>query len=182
MRTLLLGAARSGKSALAVRWAQERASDAGLPVCLIATARASDAEMRARIDSHRRNRPAGWQVLEEPLHLGRALHRSGSSLVLVDCLTLWLANCLWPTAEGAADLQGWQHERAEFLAALAACHGPAIFVTNEVGSGIVPDNAVSRLFRDQQGWLNQQVAAICEEVFLVSAGLTLALKSAVSRA
>jgi len=165
MRTLLIGGARSGKSALAQRWANERSSD----VCTIVTGTVTDPEMAARIDAHRRDRPAHWRVREEPVHLGRALREAKAGVVLVDCLTLWISNCLWPT-------DVWRAEREDFLAALAVCAANVVIVTNEVGTGIVPSNAASRVFRDEQGWLNQAVAAVCDEVFFVTAGLPLCLK------
>ncbi len=182
MRTLLIGGARSGKSALALRWSNERSSN----VCTLVTGMESDPEMAARIAVHRRERPTHWRVREEPVHLGRALREEGASasavgvrtLLLVDCLTLWVSNCLWPSdrnCEGA-DYSAWHRERGDFLDALSACASDIIIVTNEVGTGIVPDNAASRVFRDEQGWLNQAVAAACDEVFLVTAGLPLCLK------
>jgi len=166
MRTLLIGGARSGKSALAQRWSNERATD----VCTIVTGTESDPEMTARIAAHRRDRPAHWRVREEPIHLGRALRDEKAGLVLVDCLTLWISNCLWPTADR------WRPERDDFIDALKSHAGDVIIVTNEVGTGIVPNNAASRVFRDEQGWLNQAVAAVCDEVFFVTAGLPLCLK------
>jgi adenosylcobinamide kinase/adenosylcobinamide-phosphate guanylyltransferase len=127
--------------------------------------------------------------------LGRALREESTTLVqsrlpdspsnaapapllLVDCLTLWISNCLWPPAEviEGNDYTTWHRERDDFLDALRACTSDVIIVTNEVGTGIVPNNAASRVFRDEQGWLNQAVAAICDEVFLVTAGLPLCLK------
>ena len=174
MRTLLIGGARSGKSALALRWAGERG---GSDVCTLVTGTDSDPEMAARIAAHRRERPPLWRVREEPVLLGRALQEeTGSRLVLVDCLTLWISNCLWPAGTDSADLSGWHHQREEFLEALRAAGGEVIIVTNEVGTGIVPDNSAARLFRDQQGWLNQAVASICDEVYFVTAGLPLCLK------
>ena len=191
MRTLLIGGARSGKSALALRWSHERSSN----VCTLVTGTESDPEMVARIAAHRRERPAHWRVREEPVYLGRALREEARSttqvlasvppslsaaapLVLVDCLTLWISNCLWPPDQATADADYaiWRRERADFLDALNACKSDVIIVTNEVGTGIVPNNAASRVFRDEQGWLNQAVAAVCDEVFFVTAGLPLCLK------
>ena len=191
MKTLLIGGARSGKSSLAARWADERSRD----VCCIVTATASDAEMEARITAHRRERPSHWRVREEPLRLGAAIteeSRTGD-LLLVDCLTLWTANCLWPPGKLCvepqpdlqADLTGWHMERDAFLESLRnASHtggfprlpSEIIIVSNEVGTGLVPENAAARLFRDEQGRLNQLVAAACDAVFLVTAGLALCLK------
>lgn len=177
MKTLLIGGARSGKSSLAQRWASERSSN----VLTLVTGTESDPEMAARIAAHRRERPAQWRVREEPVHLGRALRETAepqgaTGLALVDCLTLWISNCLWPPGAESADDIGWRRERDDFIDALKAHPTEVIIVTNEVGTGIVPNNAASRVFRDEQGWLNQAVAAVCDEVFLVTAGLPLCLK------
>jgi adenosylcobinamide kinase/adenosylcobinamide-phosphate guanylyltransferase len=181
MKTLLIGGARSGKSSLAARWALERSND----VCCIVTATPTDAEMSERIAAHRRERPEHWRVREEPVRLGTAVRDESDAgrLLLVDCLTLWTANCLWPglwpgerAGEPQPDLAGWRRERDEFLGALPVCHGDVIIVTNEVGTGIVPENAAARAFRDEHGRLNQSVAAVCDEVFLVAAGLALRFK------
>lgn len=178
MRTLLIGGARSGKSSLGARWAQERSRE----VCCLVTAIASDEEMGARIAAHRRDRPAHWRVREAPVHLGAALleEAKGEGAILIDCLTLWVANCLWPPGESTApspDFAGWRKERDMFLQALTACKGTVLIVTNEVGAGIVPAAAAARVFRDEHGWLNQAVASICDEVFLITAGLPLSLKT-----
>jgi adenosylcobinamide kinase/adenosylcobinamide-phosphate guanylyltransferase len=174
MRTLLIGGARSGKSALAQRWSAERSSD----VCTLVTGTETDPEMVARIAAHRRDRPPHWRVREEPIHLGAALRAERSGLVLVDCLTLWISNCLWPPdlTNAETDYTLWRQECQDFLDALQASKLDVIIVTNEVGTGIVPSNAASRIFRDEQGWLNQSVAAVCDEVYFVTAGLPLRLK------
>jgi adenosylcobinamide kinase/adenosylcobinamide-phosphate guanylyltransferase len=194
LKTFLIGGARSGKSSLAARWADERSKR----VCCVVTATASDAEMEARIDAHRRERPPHWRVREEPLRLGAAVMEEGRTgdLLLVDCLTLWTANCLWPpslwsrasaddssAAPAAdtstnlqADLPGWHAERDAFLQSLRTATAAVIIVSNEVGTSLVPENAAARLFRDEQGRLNQLVAAVCDSVFLVTAGLPLRLK------
>lgn len=184
MRTLLIGGARSGKSSLAAHWAAERSHD----VCCVVTASASDDEMAARISAHQRERPAHWRIREAPRQLGAALREEGHSgnLLLVDCLTLWTANCLWPppsadstafaSGEWQADLPGWHAERDQFLESLRAAPTEVIVVSNEVGTSLVPENAAARLFRDEQGRLNQLVAAACDCVFLVTAGLALRLK------
>ncbi len=183
MRTFLIGGARSGKSSLAARWAAERSQ----AVCCVVTATPSDEEMAARIDVHRRERPAHWRVREEPVRLAKALQEESRTgdLLVIDCLTLWTANCLWPpgsteASTGAGELQpdrpGWLAERDAFIAALRATRSEVLVVSNEVGTSLVPDNAAARLFRDEQGRLNQLVAAACESVFLVSAGLALRLK------
>jgi adenosylcobinamide kinase/adenosylcobinamide-phosphate guanylyltransferase len=190
MRTFLIGGARSGKSSLAARWAAERSNN----VCCVVTATASDAEMAARISAHQSERPAHWRVREAPLRLSAALREEAHTgdLLLVDCLTLWTANCLWPpvgveprtspsdsrptSGEWQADLTGWHAERDEFLHNLRAASGEVIVVSNEVGTSLVPESAAARLFRDEQGRLNQLVATACDAVFLVTAGLALRLK------
>ncbi|MBU0753455.1 MAG: bifunctional adenosylcobinamide kinase/adenosylcobinamide-phosphate guanylyltransferase [Gammaproteobacteria bacterium] len=169
MHELILGGARSGKSALALR----RAADSGLAVTWLATAQALDPEMAERIARHRAERPAGWRTVEEPLRLAAALrHAAGAdAFVVVDCLTLWLTNLL--LADDAALLQA---EIAALFAALPELPGHVILVANEVGLGIVPDNALARHFRDEAGRLNQTLAALCDRVTFVAAGLPLALK------
>jgi adenosylcobinamide kinase / adenosylcobinamide-phosphate guanylyltransferase len=169
VKELILGGARSGKSALALR----RAADSGRTVTWLATARALDAEMAERIARHRDERPADWRTLEEPLRLAQALQccAVADACVVVDCLTLWLTNLM--LAEDAALLE---RETAALLAALPALPGEVILVANEVGLGIVPDNALARRFRDEAGRLNQALAAICERVTFVAAGLPLVLK------
>lgn len=182
LKTFLIGGARSGKSSLAARWAGERSKS----VCCVVTATVSDAEMEARIDAHRRERPPHWRVREEPLRLAAAVIEEGRTgeLLLIDCLTLWTANCLWPPAQLSvepqpdlqADLPGWHTERDALLESLRNASGEIIIVSNEVGASLVPENAAARLFRDEQGRLNQLVAAACDSVFLVTAGLALRLK------
>jgi adenosylcobinamide kinase / adenosylcobinamide-phosphate guanylyltransferase len=185
MRTFLIGGARSGKSSLAANWAAQRATS----VCYVATATVSDDEMAARIDLHRRERPDHWRLAEEPRKLAATLRQEANSnqLVLIDCLTLWTANCLWPPpsdlsnprpdqAELRTDLAGWHAERTAFLDTLKATSTDVIIVSNEVGTSLVPENAAARLFRDEQGRLNQLVAAVCDEVFMVTAGLPFRLK------
>jgi len=169
MRELILGGARSGKSALAGR----RAANSGRAVVWIATAQALDAEMAERIARHRAERPAHWQTVEEPLQLTAALRRlaSADSCVVVDCLTLWLTNLLL-----AEDAELLECETTALLDALPTLPGNVILVANEVGLGIVPENALARRFRDAAGRLNQAVAAICEHVTFVAAGLPLVLK------
>jgi adenosylcobinamide kinase / adenosylcobinamide-phosphate guanylyltransferase len=159
---LLLGGARSGKSKLAV----ERATQAGGPVTFIATGEAGDDEMAARIELHKQERPRDWRTIEEPLELAHALSSmSEEETVIVDCLSLWVANRL------AA-----QHEldnRA--LAAAAVRSGLTVAVTNEVGMGIVPGNALARAYRDELGRVNAAWAAAADEAYFVVAGRTVTL-------
>jgi adenosylcobinamide kinase/adenosylcobinamide-phosphate guanylyltransferase len=180
-RTLIFGGARSGKSALAERLAKE----SGKEIVYLATSQAGDTEMAARIAHHRERRPAEWQTVEEPIALAATLRRlcAPERLVLVDCLTLWLTNLLFSSQReqpdtGAVELPpllAW--ERSDLLAWLdEPPGGETIFVSNEVGMGIVPMGAISRTFVDEAGRLNQDVAARCERVVFVAAGLPLALK------
>ncbi|GAB1380907.1 bifunctional adenosylcobinamide kinase/adenosylcobinamide-phosphate guanylyltransferase [Pararhodobacter aggregans] len=167
--TLVLGGARSGKSALAERLTLSIAQGAPL---YIATAQAWDDEMRDRIALHRAQRDGqGWRTLEVPLDLATTLSDIKDQAVLVDCLTLWLTNHLLAEHDLAA-------ETAALLSALAARAAPTILVSNEVGLGIVPDNALARRFRDEAGRLNQRVAALAETVVFTAAGLPLVLKGA----
>ncbi|MFN3792868.1 bifunctional adenosylcobinamide kinase/adenosylcobinamide-phosphate guanylyltransferase [Massilia sp.] len=181
--TLVLGGARSGKSAYAERLA--RAS--GKEVVYVATARAGDAEMAARIAQHRSRRPAHWHTVEEELGLAAVLrkHCRPERLVLVDCLTLWLSNLMfcdgraWPDVGEVALPERFHQERAALLDILdAGAEGEIVFVSNEVGLGIVPWGAVSRCFADEAGWLNQAVAAHADRAVFVAAGLPLILKGA----
>lgn len=163
---LVIGGARSGKSAYAEKLVISR----GGPRIYIATAEAWDEEMRARIAEHRAARGGGWQTVNAPQDLPAALGRvPAGAVVLVDCLTLWLTNRMLAGADSAADAAG-------LLAALSASAAPVALVTNEVGLGIVPDNALARRFRDAQGLLNQTVAARADLVVGVMAGLPFALK------
>ncbi|MEO5363114.1 MAG: bifunctional adenosylcobinamide kinase/adenosylcobinamide-phosphate guanylyltransferase [Magnetococcus sp. DMHC-8] len=166
---LILGGARSGKSAFAARLATE----SGLPVLFVATARATDAEMTQRIRQHQASRPAHWQLLEEPVQLGSVLatHAGSDRLLLVDCLTLWLTNLL--LHEDASRLE---QERAALCQALHASAGPVLLVSNETGLGVVPMGALTRRFVDENGLLNQQLAQYCTRVTWVVAGLPLSLK------
>lgn len=164
--TLVLGGARSGKS----RYAETLMREAGGGVYL-ATAQALDGEMATRIARHRADRGSGWTTLEEPLELAAALDRGaqGARPILVDCLTLWLSNLM-----GAG--RAAEPETARLLAALKTLPVPVVFVSNEVGLGIVPDNALARAFRDEAGRLNQAVAAAADRVVFLAAGLPLVLK------
>lgn len=162
--TLVLGGARSGKS----RFAESLAREHGGPRTYIATAEPFDAEMRQRIARHRDQRAGdGWQTLEAPLDPAAILPRDG--LVLLDCVTVWLGNLMHHERDLPAEV-------AKFCAALEACPAEVILVSNEVGSSIVPENAMARRFRDEQGRANQQLAGIADSVFLVVAGLPLKLK------
>ncbi|MBB5393424.1 MULTISPECIES: bifunctional adenosylcobinamide kinase/adenosylcobinamide-phosphate guanylyltransferase [unclassified Herbaspirillum] len=192
-RTLVFGGARSGKSAYAEQQALAAArSGAGEIVCIATADRnasAADAEMAARIAHHRQRREAlgsRWRTVEEPLALGQALRANAGpgKVVLVDCLTVWLSNLLFAEGHAFPELgpiaapAAFALQREDFLGALQEAQGTVILVSNEVGMGIVPIGAVSRWFVDEAGRLNQSVAAICERVQWVAAGLPLSFKDA----
>ena len=167
-RMLVLGGCRSGKS----RFAQERCEavvDGTL--AYIATAQAFDAEMEERIARHRSERGSRWRTIDAPMDLASMLSEAAlrADAILVDCLTLWLTNLMLAEADLAT-------ARVALAEAVMACPVPVILVSNEVGLGIVPDNALARRFRDEAGWLNQQMATLCEEVIFMAAGLPLKLK------
>ena len=165
--TFFLGGARSGKS----RLAQARAESFAGPLVYLATGQAFDGEMADRIARHRSDRDARWRTVECPLDLPAAVAKEAvdGTVVLIDCLTLWASNRL--LADADAD-----DACAALMAALAAADGPVILVSNEVGLGIVPDNALARRFRDDVGRLHQAVAAAADTVYFVAAGLALQLK------
>jgi adenosyl cobinamide kinase/adenosyl cobinamide phosphate guanylyltransferase len=165
---LLIGGARSGKSALALRLAATQRA----PVVFVATAEAGDAEMSERIERHRRERPAAWDTVEEPLALQATIEQApDASCLIVDCLTLWTANALAALGAAAAEAE------AAAAAAAAACRsGTTIVVTNEVGLGIVPDNELSRDYRDLLGRVNSSWAELAERVLLLIAGRVLPLE------
>lgn len=173
MRTLILGGARSGKSALAERMAMA----SGHEVIYIATAQAHDGEMAARIAHHRSRRPVRWQIVEEPLALAETLktHARPGRCVLVDCLTLWLSNLL-----GDEDPSRFETERGALLNLLPSLTGQVLLVSNEVGLGVVPLGELTRRFVDEAGRLHQALAAKCETVLFVAAGLPLALKGSLA--
>jgi adenosylcobinamide kinase/adenosylcobinamide-phosphate guanylyltransferase len=167
--TLVLGGARSGKSAHALEQAQDLAQ-ADRALVLIATAQALDDEMAQRIARHQAERGPRWRTVEAPLGLANALLALGSvDVAVVDCLTLWLTNVM------LAELDVSQHIDA-LLSAAMQTEADVIFVSNEVGLGIVPDNALARRFRDDAGRLNRLVAARADIVTVLFAGLPLKLK------
>lgn len=191
MKTLLIGGARSGKSALAERMARAHGGE----VVVIATAEAGDTEMAARIAAHRAQRPVGWRTVEAPLALANALREADAPgrCLVVDCLTLWLSNLLQadatptshvghspsPAPDADAVLQSGPRTRAErdaLLAAVPTVQAELILIGNEVGHGIVPLGAANRWFVDENGRLHQALAACCDRVRLVMAGCELPLK------
>jgi adenosylcobinamide kinase / adenosylcobinamide-phosphate guanylyltransferase len=167
--TLVLGGARSGKS----RYAESLVAATPPPWIYVATAQAQDTEMAGRIAHHRARRGAGWHTIEAPHDLAAAIDAAPAGAILVDCLTLWLTNRMLAEGDIDADIDA---QTASLEAALARRGGSAVLVSNEVGSGIVPDNALARRFRDLQGRLNQRLAAHADCVVLVVAGLPLIVK------
>ena len=164
---LILGGARSGKSKLA----EQRARDSGLERVYVATATAEDREMSARIVQHQQHRGAGWLLVEEPVSLAAALreHQAENRCLVVDCLTLWLSNCLH---------QGcWEQQQLALLDTLPQLCGHIVLVSNETGLGVVPMGELSRQFVDEAGFLHQRLAQLANQVTLTVAGLPLALKS-----
>lgn len=163
----VLGGARSGKTGVALA----RAEASGLSAVMVATAQARDAEMDARIAAHRAERGPAWGLVEEPLALADALAREAGEgrVLVVDCLTLWLTNVLLADRDVEAEI-------AMLAAALERVGGAVILVSNEVGLGIVPENALARRFRDLQGRLNREIARLADRVTLVVAGLEMVVK------
>jgi adenosylcobinamide kinase/adenosylcobinamide-phosphate guanylyltransferase len=167
--TLVLGGARSGKS----RYAESLVAATPPPWIYVATAQARDTEMAGRIAHHRARRGAGWHTVEAPHDLAAAIDAAPAGAILVDCLTLWLTNRMLAKSDIDGDIDA---DTGGLEAALARRGGSAVLVSNEVGSGIVPDNALARRFRDLQGRLNQRLAAHADCVVLVVAGLPLIVK------
>lgn len=164
---LVLGGARSGKSHYALERARVFGGDA---VTFVATARPGDPELDRRIAEHRRERPAPWETVETAGDLALAVRRADPrNVLLIDSLTLWVAGLGGGTRLGAS----WEAA----CAALHERHHPVVLVSDEVGLGLVPRTPSGRRFRDELGWLNQQAAALSDEVSFVVAGLPLALKS-----
>jgi len=165
--TLVLGGARSGKS----RYAEWLITTYPKPWIYVATAEARDEEMAERIAAHQARRDAGWQTIEAPHDLADALHAAPSgAAVLIDCLTLWLSNLM----ECGTDIET---QITKLQEALAERVGATVIVSNEVGLGIVPDNALVRRFRDLQGNLNQRLATQASRVIIMIAGIAVAVKS-----
>lgn len=162
---LLLGGARSGKS----RIAQARAEASAGELVYVATGQALDAEMAERIARHRADRGPRWRTVESPIDLPDAIRRENGRVLLVDCLTLWLSNLMLGERNVTAATD-------QLLAALDTASGTILLVSNEVGMGIVPENALARRFRDEAGRLHQRVAAVADEVLWVAAGLSLRMK------
>jgi adenosylcobinamide kinase/adenosylcobinamide-phosphate guanylyltransferase len=165
----VIGGARSGKSAFALG----KASEISGSKAFIATAQAHDAEMEERIDKHRKERSSEWQTYEEPIHLAQAVRAVSRihDVAVIDCLTLWVSNLL------CGETNAKQAE-VDFIEALRSMDTETCFivVSNEVGMGIVPENELARRFRDMAGTLNQRVAKVADEVYLVAAGIPVKIK------
>lgn len=185
MREFILGGARSGKS----RLAEKRAivcEALGMEVIYIATAEAQDAEMAERLAHHQKNRPAHWVTIEEPVKLADTLKLQAAAdrCLIVDCITLWLSALVFKGEAGIQmeagnpiDCALFAQERQALLDVLPNLPGEIILVSNEIGSGVVPENRLARRFADEQGRLNQELATRCERVTLCVAGMPLSLRS-----
>ncbi|MBI5633468.1 MAG: bifunctional adenosylcobinamide kinase/adenosylcobinamide-phosphate guanylyltransferase [Nitrospirae bacterium] len=166
--TFVIGGARSGKSSFALN----RASELPGKKVYIATAQAFDEEMKERITKHKEERNSDWDTIEESMNLAEVLRTASSThdVVLIDCLTLWLSNLLLADKDLEKEMQF-------FISSLITHHASRVFVvSNEVGMGIVPDNELARRFRDISGRLNQQMASVADEVYLVAAGIPVRIK------
>lgn len=171
--SLILGGARSGKSA----YAEQLASASGLPVTYIATAQVYDAEFGDRVAHHKQRRPAHWKTVEVPHQLAATLKAEAAPgrCLVVDCLTLWLAQCICPECAPPEGVD-WQQQRQALLELLPSLPGTILLVSNEVGMGIVPLGEINRQFQDEQGRLNQAVAQLADAAVFMAAGLPLKLK------
>lgn len=167
--TLVLGGARSGKS----RYAEALLGHLAPPRTYLATGSAGDPEMAERIRRHRERRGSGWVTLEAPVGIAAAIERE-TGPILVDCLTLWVSNLMAANENPDEAIE-------RLVVALRRPGGPLVLVANEVGLGIVPDNALARAFRDHAGRANQRVAAAADRVVFIAAGLPLALKGELPR-
>ena len=168
---LVLGGARSGKSSFAENLTERLTQQANKQKIYIATAtiEIEDGEMQRRVKQHQAQRDEHWQLIEEPIQLAAILSKAkAEQCILIDCLTLWLSNCLHKDC--------WQTEKDAFLQALSSCPADVVMVSNEVGSGIVPMGELSRTFVDEAGWLHQALAKQCSDVSLIVAGLQNVLK------
>lgn len=168
-QTLILGGARSGKSQFAENLAHRISTEKESQKVYIATATAGDGEMAERIRRHKEQRDSYWQLIEEPIALGAVIKRATrDQCLLIDCLTLWLSNCLYNEC--------WPEQKASLLEALQITPADIIMVSNEVGSGVIPMGELSRNFVDESGWLHQTLAQQCSHVSQIIAGLENTLK------
>jgi adenosylcobinamide kinase / adenosylcobinamide-phosphate guanylyltransferase len=158
--TFVVGGARSGKSTLAVRLA----AASGRPVLFVATAQPGDDDMRSRIDRHRAERPSHWQTTEEPVDVAARL--DDESFVVVDCVTMWVANLMFADRSDDRIRESAQHLASQ----LAERSAPAVVISNEVGMGIHPETELGRRYRDVLGWVNSDLAAMADRSLLMVAG------------
>ena len=165
---LIGGGSRSGKSTFALEYARRYTQ----PLAFIATAEARDDEMKARVAAHRTERGPEFHTIEEPLHVARAVNEAGDRFgaIVIDCLTLWLSNLMF---SGADDIRS---QSANLLRSAAESPAVVVLVTNEVGCGIVPENALARRFRDLAGNMNQQAAAAAHEAYWMMFGVPMRIK------
>lgn len=168
--TFVVGGARSGKSSFAMRLAES----SGSPRLYIATAQSLDSEMEERIRRHREERGGGWETLEEPMEVSGSVMRAGGGcrVVLIDCLTLWLTNLLM----AGLDDPSVESEVERLVSACKGSSAKVIAVSNEVGLGLVPENPLSRRFRDLSGTMNQRMAMAASEAWFVASGIPLKMK------
>jgi len=169
-KILITGGTRSGKSDFAQKTAENYIND-GLTGIYLATSVATDPEMSERIRLHREKRKEKWLTIEEPVKISEIIVKYFDyTVILIDCITLWLNNIIFYCPEG------FEKKISEFTSILSKTNANIIMVSNELGMGIVPDNKISRDFRDRAGFLNQEIAKICDDVYFVVAGLPLKLK------
>lgn len=161
----VLGGTRSGKS----EYAEKMACESGFSKIYLATCGTYDAEMSRRVDIHKRRRGDDWKTIEEPLEIAKIIKGFGSAVVLVDCLTLWLSNLMHKEMDIA-------RETDILIEALKSTQSEVILVSNEVGMGIVPENALARAFRDHAGISHQKIAEVADQVVLVVAGIPVKIK------
>ncbi len=171
--SLVVGGCRSGKSRYALEMAEK--VDANRQI-FIATCQPHDDEMRERVEKHRQQRSDTWLTVEAPLKLPEAIgsHASPDTVVVVDCLTLWISNILLQPGDTRAN--DWETQAVRLVKGLSEANGPVILVSNEVGTGIVPENRLARMFRDATGAVNQQVAAVAGSVIWMVAGIPVKIK------
>ncbi len=172
---LYTGGSRSGKSSAAV----EKAKASGSAVCFIATCQPQDDEMKQRVQRHQAERPGGWKLVEEPIHLAKRLAEvdlAHHPVVIIDCLTLWVSNLMFVDEEQFNDESDATKCAVHLIEAARSYGGIVIIITNEVGLGVIPENALARKFVDLAGRCNQAIAAEADEVVLFSCGLPLPLK------
>jgi adenosylcobinamide kinase/adenosylcobinamide-phosphate guanylyltransferase len=167
--TLVLGGARSGKSEFAEHLCEK--SDLDLLYVATSAPQLGDDEMSDRINIHQERRGPRWKLIEEPIYLAACLrqHAREGQVILIDCLTLWLSNFMFEN-------KCLEEHSTQLIQAIRECSGKFVFISNEIGQGVVPEHALSRKFRDHQGLINQSLAKRCDRVIEVRAGLPLILK------